>query len=70
MLECVPNVSEGRDDALLTDLATACGPSLLDVHPDQDHHRCVFTLAGPGAFSLARSAHSSRSAHSARSCGP
>jgi glutamate formiminotransferase len=48
MLECVPNVSEGRDGALLTDLATACGPSLLDVHADHDHHRCVITLAGPG----------------------
>ena len=48
MLECVPNVSEGRDDAVVDALAAACGPSLLDVHRDADHHRSVFTLAGPG----------------------
>ncbi len=48
MLECVPNVSEGRDDAVLRALARACGPSLLDLHVDADHHRSVFTLAGPG----------------------
>lgn len=33
---------------LLT-IARACGPSLIDVHSDADHHRSVFTLAGPGA---------------------
>jgi glutamate formiminotransferase len=48
MLECVPNVSEGRDSARLDALAVACGPSLLDRHEDADHHRSVFTLAGPG----------------------
>jgi glutamate formiminotransferase len=48
MLECVPNVSEGRDEAVLDALADACGPSLLDRHEDADHHRSVFTLAGPG----------------------
>ena len=30
-------------------LALACGPALLDVHADPDHHRSVFSLAGPGA---------------------
>jgi glutamate formiminotransferase len=49
VLECVPNVSEGRDDAVLRALARACGPSLLDLHVDADHHRSVFTLAGPAA---------------------
>ena len=48
MLECVPNVSEGRDQAVLDAIGEACGPSLLDVHADPDHHRSVFTLAGPG----------------------
>jgi glutamate formiminotransferase len=48
VLECVPNVSEGRDTAILDALAAACGPSLLDRHEDRDHHRSVFTLAGPG----------------------
>jgi glutamate formiminotransferase len=46
VLECVPNVSEGRDDAVLEHLVDACGPALLDVHRDRDHHRSVFTLAG------------------------
>src|SRR5688572_22245651 len=48
MLECVPNISEGRRRDVLDALAEACGPSLLDVHADPDHHRSVFTLAGPG----------------------
>ncbi len=33
---------------VLRSLAEACGPSLVDVHSDADHHRSVFTLAGPG----------------------
>jgi glutamate formiminotransferase len=49
VLECVPNVSEGRDTRVCNELAAACGASLLDVHRDPDHHRSVFTLAGPGA---------------------
>jgi len=48
VLECVPNVSEGRDALVVATLADACGASLLDVHRDFDHHRSVFTLAGPG----------------------
>jgi glutamate formiminotransferase len=47
MLECVVNVAEGRDRAALRAIGDACGPSLLDVHTDADHHRTVFTLAGP-----------------------
>jgi glutamate formiminotransferase len=49
VLECVPNVSEGRDREALRVLERACGASLLDVHTDPDHHRSVFTLAGPAA---------------------
>jgi glutamate formiminotransferase len=49
VLECVVNVSEGRDMQRLLAVARACGPSLLDVHADADHHRSVLTLAGPGA---------------------
>src|SRR6476661_5371585 len=48
VLECVINVSEGRDMDRLLAIARACGPSLVDVHADADHHRSVFTLAGPG----------------------
>ena len=45
MIECVINVSEGRDAAVLAQLATAVHTCLLDVHSDVDHHRSVFTLA-------------------------
>jgi glutamate formiminotransferase / 5-formyltetrahydrofolate cyclo-ligase len=49
VLASVPNVSEGRDQALIDDLGNAFtrrGAALLDVHADGDHHRAVFTLAG------------------------
>jgi glutamate formiminotransferase len=49
MLECVPNVSEGRDRYLLRRLAetvTAAGARLVDLHNDVDHHRSVFTFLG------------------------
>lgn len=54
MIECVPNVAEGRDRAVLDAFAAVCGPSLLDVHVDGDHHRSVLTLAGPGDDAAAR----------------
>ena len=54
MLECVPNVSEGRRRGVLDLLTQACGPSLLDLHADVDHHRSVFTLAGPGSDDAGR----------------
>jgi glutamate formiminotransferase len=49
MLECVVNVSEGRDPVVLAELAQAAGPDLLDRHADRDHHRSVFTLVGTAA---------------------
>jgi glutamate formiminotransferase len=49
VLECVANVSEGRQAGLLRELAGAAGPCLLDLHADAGHHRSVFTLAGPVA---------------------
>jgi glutamate formiminotransferase / 5-formyltetrahydrofolate cyclo-ligase len=48
MLECVANLSEGRRGDVVERLGRACGAALLDVHLDPDHHRSVFTLAGPG----------------------
>lgn len=47
MLECVINVSEGCDQAVLAELAQSGGRVLLDVHSDCRHHRSVLTLAGP-----------------------
>jgi glutamate formiminotransferase len=48
-LLCVPNVSEGRDQALIRALGAAvegAGVRLLDVHADVDHHRSVFSYLG------------------------
>jgi glutamate formiminotransferase len=49
VLECVVNLSEGRDSAVLAELGEAAGPDLLDRHADPDHHRSVFTLVGTDA---------------------
>ncbi len=57
VLECVVNVSEGQRADVLAALAAAAGPLVLDVHRDRDHHRSVFTLAGP-AGALAESVRS------------
>lgn len=47
MLECVVNVSQGRDQGVIDELASSGGRSLLDVHSDADYDRSVLTLAGP-----------------------
>src|ERR1700694_797491 len=47
VLECVVNVSEGRDPLVLERLRHAGSPHLLDMHSDRYHHRSVLTLAGP-----------------------
>jgi glutamate formiminotransferase len=44
VLECVINISEGRNLELLSDLRAAGGPSLRDLHADEFHNRSVFTL--------------------------
>ena len=49
LLECVINVSEGRDLSTLAALERAAGSCLLDLHSDGDHHRSVLTLAGSQA---------------------
>lgn len=53
ILECVPNVSEGRDRDVIERLAAAirsvAGVRLVDIHSDPDHHRSVFTFLGPPA---------------------
>jgi glutamate formiminotransferase len=44
VFECVINISEGRDEAVLNELSLAAGGSLRDRHSDAFHHRSVFTL--------------------------
>lgn len=50
LIECVANVSEGRDVSVMDTLKTAVtsiqGVRVLDQHWDADHHRCVLTFAG------------------------
>lgn len=45
-LLAVPNLSEGRDAALVARIA---GPDVLDVHSDPDHNRSVLTYGGEPA---------------------
>ena len=49
LIECVPNISEGRRTDVLERCADAVrqsGARLLDVKPDASHNRTVFTFAG------------------------
>ena len=50
IVECIPNFSEGRDPRVIEQLENTLtatqGVALLDRHRDEDHHRCVLTMAG------------------------
>jgi glutamate formiminotransferase len=50
IIECIPNVSEGRRPEVIEAIAAAIraipGARLLDYSSDQSHNRSVFTLAG------------------------
>jgi glutamate formiminotransferase len=53
LVECVPNVSEGRRPEVVEEIVAAFagaapGVLVLDVSSDPDHHRSVITLMGPG----------------------
>ena len=53
LVECVPNVSEGRRHDVVDELVAAFagadpGVLVLDRSSDPDHNRTVITLAGPG----------------------
>ena len=53
IIECVPNISEGRDrakiDAIAAAAATVEGVRLLDVDPGKATNRTVITFVGePG----------------------
>jgi len=54
VLECVVNVSEGRDTPALQAITAAAGDELLDLHRDVDHNRAVLTLAGAEVEAAAR----------------
>lgn len=52
VIECVPNISEGRRADVLDACARAVergGARLLDVKPDPAHNRAVYTFAGEAA---------------------
>jgi glutamate formiminotransferase / 5-formyltetrahydrofolate cyclo-ligase len=53
VIECVPNVSEGRRQDVIDQLADSLraipGMRVLDVQSDEAHNRSVFTLAGDAA---------------------
>ncbi len=67
IVECVPNISEGQDQAIIDACANAAaqvdGCELLDVDPGADTNRTVITLAGDpeavleGAFQLIAASH-------------
>ena len=52
VIECVPNISEGRDRGRVEEIAAAIraapGARLLDVSSDPSHNRSVLTLVGDG----------------------
>ena len=68
VLECVVNISEGRDAGTLAILAQACGPRLLDLHADPTTTAAVLTLAGEDRLVTAAVRDLARQA--VRSCRP
>ncbi|MGB0378644.1 MAG: glutamate formimidoyltransferase, partial [Poseidonia sp.] len=50
LVECVPNISEGRDlekiNAIVEVVRQTPGCTVLGVEPDADYHRTVITFAG------------------------
>src|SRR5260370_7099806 len=53
VIECIPNVSEGRRTEVIAAMADAVravpGVRLLDLQSDTSHNRSVLTLAGDAA---------------------
>ncbi len=54
MLECVVNISEGRDSSVIDAVVASAGSCVLDVHSDAWHNRSVVTLAGGDVESATR----------------
>jgi glutamate formiminotransferase/formiminotetrahydrofolate cyclodeaminase len=67
IIECVPNISEGKDEKIINACADAVravpGVTLLDVDPGKSTNRTVFTFVGDpdavveGAFQFAKKAY-------------
>jgi glutamate formiminotransferase/formiminotetrahydrofolate cyclodeaminase len=67
IVECVPNISEGRDEKIINACADAVrkvpGVTLLDVDPGKSTNRTVFTFVGDadsiveGAFQFSKTAY-------------
>lgn len=67
IVECVPNISEGRDESIINACAEAVkkvpGVTLLDIDPGKSTNRTVFTFVGEpdavveGAFQFAKTAY-------------
>lgn len=58
IVECVPNFSEGRDQAIIEKIANSAknivGARVLGIEPDPDYNRTVLTIAGePESVKLA-----------------
>lgn len=57
MFECVPNISEGRNQATIDAVAEAIrgteGVHLLNIHSDTDHNRSVFTYVSESSDAIA-----------------
>ncbi len=56
MLECVINVTEGRDKTLLEEISHSVADNLLDRHSDPIHNRSVFTLGASSPEQILSSA--------------
>ena len=54
MLECVVNISNGRDPAVVAAIVGRAGAACLDHQSDPWHNRSVLTLAGPDVLEATR----------------
>ncbi|HEY3296151.1 MAG TPA: glutamate formimidoyltransferase [bacterium] len=67
IVECVPNISEGRDLKKIQRVAdtvkTVPGVKLLDVDPNADYNRCVITYAGEPAACVEATVRLTRAAY-------
>jgi len=67
IVECVPNISEGRDlekiHRVANTVTAVAGVKLLDVDPNADYNRCVITYAGEPAACVEATVRLTRAAY-------